>query len=37
MKVVAPLDPKDGERYVKPVRENFDMDDLDNIYNITTR
>ena len=31
IKVVAPLDPRDGERYVEPVRPEFDAEELDNL------
>jgi hypothetical protein len=32
LKVVAPLDPTEGKRYIDPMREN----EIDNLYNMTT-
>jgi len=34
LRVIVPLDPSQGERYTKPVREEYD-DAIDTIYNIT--
>ena len=36
MRVVAPLDPLEGQRYVEPVFNEGQGDHLDNIYNVTT-
>jgi len=33
-RVTTPIDPSDGQRYVEPVKEEID---LDNIYNLTSR
>ena len=35
IRVVAPLDPLEGLRYVEIVREEYDAHDLENIYNIS--
>ena len=35
--LVTLLDPSDGERYVEPVRGDFDAQDLDQLYNITKK
>ena len=35
MRVVAPLDPLEGQRYVEPVFNEGQGDHLDNIYNVT--
>ena len=35
MRVVAPLDPLEGQRYVEPVVNEGKGDHLDNIYNVT--
>ena len=35
MRVVAPLDPLEGHRYVEPVFNEWEGDHLDNIYNVT--
>ena len=35
--VIPPLDPLEGLRYVKPVKEEYDACDLENIYNISSR
>ena len=36
MKVVATLDPLEGQRYVEPVFNEGQGDHLDNIYNVTS-
>ncbi len=36
LRVIVPLDPSQGERYTKPVRDE-DQDVLDHIYSITTK
>ena len=36
MRVIVPLDPSQGERYIEPVRDE-DQDALDHIYNITAQ
>lgn len=37
MRVIVPLDPSEGARYTKPVREEYCIDDRDNIYRLTTK
>lgn len=34
--MTTPLDPMDGDQYVEQVRDGFSVEDLDNIYNVTT-
>ena len=36
LRVIVPLDPSQGERYIEPVREEY-QDVLDHIYNITAK
>ena len=36
LRVIVPLDPSQGERYTKPVKDE-DQDVLDHIYNITAK
>ena len=36
IRVVTPLDPLEGLRYVEPIREEYDGHDIENIYNITS-
>ena len=36
LRVIVPLDPSQGERYTKPLRDE-DQDVLDHIYNITAK
>ena len=33
-KVITPIDPPDGRRYVEPIKEGIDVD---HIYNLTSR
>lgn len=33
----APLDPKEGERYIELVKTELDTKEIDNLYNIKTR
>lgn len=35
MRVIVPLDPSEGVRYTQPVREEYNADDINNIYQIT--
>lgn len=35
-RVIIPLDPAEGSRYIEPVRDYESDDDLDYIYKITT-
>jgi hypothetical protein len=35
--VIAPLDPDEGQRYTKPIREEDCAYELENIYKLTTR
>lgn len=37
LRVVVPLDPEEGSRYMEPVRDNKSDDDLECIYKITAR
>ena len=36
MRVVSPIDPLEGHRYVEPVYNDGHIDYLDQIYNVTT-
>ena len=36
LRVIVPLDPSQGERYIEPLRDE-DQDVLDHIYNITAK
>jgi hypothetical protein len=36
-RVITPLDPSEGGRYVKPVMENFITEDINQLYRTTTR
>ena len=36
MRVVSPIDPLDGQRYVEPINSEGQGDYLDNIYNVST-
>ena len=36
MRVVVPLEPLEGQRYVEPVFNQGQYDHLDNIYNVTS-
>ena len=36
MRVVVPLDPLEGQRYIEPVFNEGKGDHLDNIYNVTS-
>ena len=36
MRVVSPIDPLEGQRYVKPVYSEGQGDYLDHIYNVTS-
>jgi hypothetical protein len=37
IKVIAPLDPDEGHRYTKPIREEDRAYEIENIYKLTTR
>ena len=37
MWLIAPLDPREGERYIKLVKEELDTKEIENLYNITAR
>lgn len=37
VRLVAPLDPQEGERYNKLVKDDVEIKEIDNLYNITTR
>ena len=36
LRVIVPLDPSQGERYIEPVRDEY-QEFLDHIYNITAK
>ena len=36
MRVVSPIDPLEGQRYVEPIYNDRQVDYLDQIYNVTT-
>ena len=36
MRVVSPIDPLEGQRYVEPVNNEGQGDYLDHIYNVTS-
>jgi hypothetical protein len=35
LRVIAPLDPDEGQRYIEPIREEDHAYELDNIYKLT--
>jgi hypothetical protein len=37
LRVIAPLDPDEGQRYIEPIREEDCTYELENIYKLTTR
>lgn len=37
MILVTPLDPCKGERCIEPIKEELEIEEIDNLYNITTR
>jgi hypothetical protein len=37
LRVIAPMDPDEGRRYTKPIREEDCTYELDHIYKLTTR
>jgi hypothetical protein len=37
LKVISPLDPDEGRRYIEPIREDYRAYKLENIYKLTTR
>lgn len=37
IRVIAPLDPEDGPRYIEPIREEDESKELENIYKVTAR
>jgi hypothetical protein len=37
LRVIAPLDPDEGLRYTKPIKEEDHVSKLENIYKLTTR
>jgi hypothetical protein len=37
LRVIAPLDPDEGHRYTKPIREEDRAYELENIYKLTAR
>ena len=37
VRVIAPLDPDEGHRYIEPIREEDHTYELENIYKLTIR
>jgi hypothetical protein len=37
LRVIAPLDPDEGPKYIEPIREEYHAYELENIYKLTTR
>jgi hypothetical protein len=37
LRVIAPLDPDEGSRYIEPIREEDHAYELENIYKLTGR
>jgi hypothetical protein len=37
LRVIVPLDPDEGHRYIEPIREEYRSYELENIYKLTTR
>jgi hypothetical protein len=37
LRVISPLDPDEGQRYTKPIREEDHAYERENIYKLTTR
>ena len=37
LKLVTPLDPREGGRYTKPVKEEVEYENIRELYNITMR
>lgn len=37
MRVFVPLDPWEGARYIEPIKEEYNVADIDNIYHVTTK
>jgi len=37
LRVIAPLDPKDGRRYVETIQGGMTTEGLENLYKVTTR
>jgi hypothetical protein len=37
LRVISPLDPDEGHRYIEPIREEDHAYELENIYKLTTR
>jgi hypothetical protein len=37
LRVIAPMDPDEGQRYTEPIREEYRAYELENIYKLTTR
>ena len=37
LRVIAPLDPDEGHRYIEPIREGDCAYELENIYKLTAR
>jgi hypothetical protein len=37
LRVIMPLDPDEGQRYIEPIKEEDRAYELENIYKLTTR
>ena len=37
MRVIAPIYPLEGRRYVEPMKGEYDMKELNNIYDISSK
>lgn len=37
MRLIAPLHTREGEMYIELVKDELDIGEIDNLYNITTR
>jgi len=37
MRVIVPLDPFEEVRYTKPTHKDYDNENIDHIYNLTTQ
>lgn len=37
MRVIVPLDPSEGVQYTKPIRDEYCDENVNNIYQITTK
>jgi hypothetical protein len=37
LRVISPLDPDEGQRYIDPIREEYHAYELENIYKLTSK